>query len=226
MAAAVRTALVTGANRGIGLAVARCLRDRGLQVVVAARDAAAAAAVAAELDGRWVAMDVTDPASVTAAAAAAGPVDVLVCNAGTLRDGGSDPLTVPMDDVAATVAVNLLGTWRVAQAFVPDMVARGWGRVAVVSSGTASFSGGLFAGTPGYTVSKTALNAVTVLLADATRGSGVLVNAVNPGRVRTRMMPGATTSPQQAAGAVADIALLPDDGPSGVFLRDGRIVGW
>lgn len=226
MVQAVRTALVTGANRGIGSAVARCLHERGLDVVVAARDAGAAAAAAADLGGRWVAMDVTDPAAVAAAAAAAGEVDVLVCNAGTLLDAGAGPLTVSLTEVAATVEVNLIGTWRVAQAFLPGMVARGWGRVVMVSSGTASFSGGLFGNTPGYTVSKTALNALTVLLAGATRDTGVLVNAVNPGRVRTRMMPGAAVAPEAAARDVADVALLPDDGPSGVFLRAGRIIGW
>jgi NAD(P)-dependent dehydrogenase (short-subunit alcohol dehydrogenase family) len=78
---------------------------------------------------------------------------------------------------------------------------------------------------PAYSASKVALNAITVLLAQATRGTGVLVNAVSPGRVRTRMLPDAERTPQEAALGVAQVALLPD-APTGVFFRDGHIIPW
>ncbi|MEV0998879.1 SDR family NAD(P)-dependent oxidoreductase [Nonomuraea sp. NPDC050202] len=223
-----RTALITGANRGLGHATAAELHRRGLRVVVTARDAGEAAEAAARIgpDVRSHPLDVTDPAGVERAAALLGPVDVLVCNAGVLLDAGDDPLSVPLERVERTLAVNLLGGWRVAQAFVPGMVSRGWGRVVFVSSGTGSFSVGLWTGAPAYSVSKTAVNGLTTMLATCTKGTGVLVNAVNPGQTRTRMVPTAERTPQEAAADIADAATLPDDGPTGVFLRGDRQVGW
>jgi NAD(P)-dependent dehydrogenase (short-subunit alcohol dehydrogenase family) len=223
-----RRALVTGANRGLGRAVADRLHQQGWRVVVAARDPERAAEASAELGARAcpVGLDVTDPDSVARAHHQVGAVDAVVCNAGVLLDGGTDPLSVPLDLVARTLAVNLLGSWRVCQAFVPAMVARGWGRVVMVSSGTGAFSNGLFTGAPGYSVSKTALNGLTTMLAEQTRGTGVLVNAVNPGLVRTRMMPRATRPAGDAAADVVDAVLLPDDGVTGAFLRHGRPIDW
>jgi NAD(P)-dependent dehydrogenase (short-subunit alcohol dehydrogenase family) len=215
---APRTALVTGAGRGIGRAVAAELRRRGLDVLVTSRDAADARAVAEEIGARWAGLDVTDAAAVARCAAAAF-VDVLVCNAGGLFDAGTSPLTVGLDAVERTLAVNLLGTWRVLQGFVPAMVERGYGRVVVVSSGTTpEFGGALFASCPGYSLSKSGLNGLTTMVAAETAGTGVLVNAVNPGRVRTRMMPSGTRTPDEAARLIADAALLGPDGPSGTFI--------
>src|SRR5262245_34874322 len=144
-----RTVLVTGANRGLGRAVAAALRAAGWQVVVAARDGAEAESVALELGARAVSLDTTDPDSVKRAHEAIGPVDSLVNNAGVLLDAGSDPLSVSLELVEQTIAVNLLGSWRVTQEFLPDMVSRGWGRVVLVSSGTAAFHNRLFAGAAG-----------------------------------------------------------------------------
>jgi len=223
-----RTALITGANRGIGRAVAHELHRRGLRVIVTARGEQDAARAAEEfsLRVRGEALDVTDPEEVRRAAARIGPVDVLVSNAGVLLDLGTDPLTVPLEVVERTLAVNLLGAWRVAQAVVPGMVDRAWGRVVFVSSGIGTFSIGLATATPAYSVSKVALNGLTTMLARQTAGTGVLVNAVNPGQTRTRMMP---TAPRTAAEAALDIAYaatLPDDGPSGTMLRGTRSVPW
>lgn len=220
-----RTALITGANRGIGRAVAAELYRRNLQVVVTARSSEAALAAAAEIgpEARSYALDVTDPDVIHRAVKEIGPVDVLVSNAGVLLDGGTDPLSVPLDLVERTLWVNLLGSWRVIQAFVPPMVERGWGRVVLISSGTtAEFGGALFAGAPGYSISKSALNGLTAMLAAQTAGSGVLVNAVNPGRVRTRMMPAQQRLPEDAAPFIADVATLPADGPTGQFLTEKR----
>jgi NAD(P)-dependent dehydrogenase (short-subunit alcohol dehydrogenase family) len=221
-----RSVLVTGANRGIGHAVAQALCRLGWRVVVGARDGEAAASVAASLGADWVAIDTADPDSVKRAAAEIGPVDALVNNAGVLLDGGTDPLSVPLDLVERTLAVNVLGSWRVCQEFVPAMVERGWGRVVMVSSGTATFHNGLFAGAPGYSVSKTALNGLTTMLAAQTRGTGILVNAVNPGMTRTRMMPKAQREPADAANDIVAAVNLPDDGPTGAFLRGGEQIEW
>ena len=221
----VRTALVTGGNRGIGRAVAAELHARGLRVVISGRDAAAVAPAPDDIGPRAVAcrLDVTDAADVAAAGKQLGPVDVLVCNAGVLLDAGTDPLSTPLEAVEVTLRTNLLGAWRMLQTFVPPMLERGWGRVVLVSSGTtAEFGGALFARAPGYSLSKSAVNGLTTMVAAQTAGTGVLVNAVNPGRVRTRMMPAQQTPPDVAARFIADVATLPDDGPTGRFLTERR----
>ncbi|MFK4221472.1 SDR family NAD(P)-dependent oxidoreductase [Streptomyces sp. NPDC019890] len=223
-----RTALVTGANRGLGLAVSTLLHARGFRVVLGGRDEEAVTAAAQSLGegAAAVVLDVSDDASVKSAAERVGRVDVLVNNAGTFLDRGDVPSGVPLSLVEATLSVNVLGSWRVSQAFLPGMVEHGWGRVVMVSSGTGSFTNGLFPQAPAYSVSKAALNAVTVLLAKETADTGVLVNAVNPGLVRTRMRPEAERSAEDAAGDIAYAATLPDGAPSGVFFRSGAVVGW
>ncbi len=228
-----RTALVTGATGGLGTAVATRLAELGHRIVLSARDTDAAAAFAKELAERtgaetgWVGLDITDPASVDAARDAAGPVDILINNAGVLVDDGHDVATVPLELAERTLTVNTLGTWRVAQAFLPGMLERRWGRIVNISSGTASFTHGLYGGAPAYSLSKIAINALTVLLAKSTEGSGVLVNAVNPGRVRTRMQPHAQRLPAEAAEGIVWAATLPDGGASGTFFRaDRKVMGW
>jgi NAD(P)-dependent dehydrogenase (short-subunit alcohol dehydrogenase family) len=213
-----RTALVTGANRGLGQAVAAELSRRGLRVVPTARrqDEAGVSQV----------LDVTDADSVRSAAEQVGPVDVLICNAGVLLDPGNDPVSVPLDLVERTLSVNLLGSWRVAQMFLPGMISRGWGRVVFVSSDAGSYDQGLFTGAPGYSVSKAAVNGLTMMLASHAKGTGVLVNAVNPGPTRTRMMPMAERSPEESANDIVHAALLSDDGPSGVLFQNGEPAPW
>ena len=221
-----RRALVTGANRGIGLAVAQALAAEGLEVLVAGRDEGAIDEAADLVPGSTpVRLDVRDEASVQAAAERTGPIDVLVNNAAVL-DEGQDPLTEHEDRVTALVDTNLLGAWRTCRAFVPGMVVRDFGRVVNVSSGAGSFGGGLWPAAPAYSVSKAALNALTVVLADRVRGTNVKVNAADPGTVGTRMAPYATRTPEQAAEHLAALALLPDDGPSGGFFHEGRPQPW
>jgi len=235
MAAAsnARTALVTGSNRGIGLAVARALAAQGLAVVLTARrraDAeAAAAGIAPRAGARVLAeeLDLAREESVAAAAArlqrAGVTVDALVNNGGVLLEG--DALTTSSADFRAAIDVNLLGALWCCRAFVPGMVARGHGRVVNVSSGWGAFAEGL-EGPASYAVSKAALNALTVSLARTVRGD-VLVNACCPGWVRTRMGgPGAELSPEQAADGIVWLATLPAGGPSGGFFRARQPIGW
>ncbi|WP_326691141.1 MULTISPECIES: SDR family NAD(P)-dependent oxidoreductase [unclassified Streptomyces] len=223
-----RTALVTGGNRGIGHAVATLLHTRGHRVVITARDGAEARSVARELGegATAAALDVTDPDSVAKLAAEAGEVDILVNNAGVQLDWGVRPTRADLALVDRTLNVNLLGAWRMAGALVPGMVRRGWGRVVNISSGTGSFTLGIADACPAYSVSKVSLNALTVMLAQETEGTGVLVNAINPGLVRTRMRPDAPQTPREAAEHIVRAATLPDDGPSGVFLRRDAVIGW
>ncbi|WP_020673752.1 SDR family NAD(P)-dependent oxidoreductase [Amycolatopsis nigrescens] len=215
---AIRRVLVTGAAGGLGAAVASLLAQRGHPVVLGGRDKDALGALAERIGppATPVPLDVADEESVRSAPGLS-EIDILVNCAGVLTSGRTEPSTLDLELAEQELRTNALGAWRVAQAVLPGMVARGWGRIVNVSSGTASFRHGLFAGASGYTVSKVALNAITVLLAGETRDSGVLVNAVNPGRIKTKMMPMAERSPEQAAPAVCWAATLPDDGPTGRF---------
>ncbi len=225
-ATAARTALVTGANRGIGRAVAERLASEGLTVWLGGRDEAAVREAADAIDrARAVRLDVRSDASVREAAERTGPVDVLVNNAAIL-DEGEDPLTEDHERVVALVDTNLHGAWRTARAYVPAMLARDYGRVVNVSSGAGSFGFGLWAAAPAYSVSKAALNALTVVLADRARGTNVKVNAADPGTVGTRMAPYAGRRPEQAAEHIAALALLGDDGPSGGFFHEGEPEPW
>jgi NAD(P)-dependent dehydrogenase (short-subunit alcohol dehydrogenase family) len=216
-----RVALVTGANRGIGRAVARGLAARGFATVLTARDEAAAQEAAADMPGEVLPrrLDVTDAASVDAVAAGLDRLDVLVNNAGVLYDTWQRPSTADLDVVREALEVNLIGAWRVAQAAVPLMGAGG--RIVNVSSG-AGMLHGMDAGTPAYGVSKAALNALTLKLAAELRDRGILVNAVCPGWVATDMGGAGGRPVEEGAASVLWAVDLPDDGPTGGFFRDGQ----
>ena len=225
-------ALVTGANRGIGLEVVRQLAQRGFTTVLGSRDlekgrAAAEALVGVEVDPRR--LDVADPDSVRELASGLeddyGRLDVLVNNAGILYDTWESGLQADLDVVHEALETNLFGAWRTAQACLPLLRRSQHGRVVNVSSGAASISG-MGAGSPAYSVSKAALNALTRILAAELRRDRILVNAVCPGWVATDMGGAGGRPVEQGAGSVMWAVLLPDDGPTGGFLRDGRQLDW
>jgi NAD(P)-dependent dehydrogenase (short-subunit alcohol dehydrogenase family) len=224
-----RTALVTGANRGIGLEAVRQLAHAGLDVVLTARDPAAGQAAADELGVRFEQLDVSSDGSVRDCAARLDgdgvAVDVLVNNAGVLQSGAI--LDVDDDLLRNTLEVNLLGPLRTARAFLPRMVERGYGRVVNVSSGAGSVSEAS-AYTPVYSISKAALNMLTRQLAFAAEGHGdVKVNAMCPGWVRTDMGGGsAPRSPEEGVDTLVWLATLPADGPTNGFFRDRRPAAW
>jgi NAD(P)-dependent dehydrogenase (short-subunit alcohol dehydrogenase family) len=229
-----RVAVVSGANRGIGLAVARQLGERGMTVVLGARDSAGGRAVAAELAGRGIdarahQLDVTDQASVDrlrdwVATELHGRVDVLINNAGIYPGGRAAELDLAVAEEAWQV--NALGAWRLTLAILPFMRRRGYGRIVNVSSEAGSLQS-MSSYMPAYNVSKAALNAITRVLAGDLLGSGILVNAACPGWVRTDMGgPAAPRSPDEGAASVTWAALLPDGGPTGGFFRDGRALPW
>ena len=224
-----RTALVTGANRGIGFEAARQLARAGLDVVLTARDPDAGRAAAAELGLRCEQLDVSSDESVRAAAERLEhdgvAVDVLVNNAGVLLSGGI--LDVDDELVRDTLEVNLLGPLRTARAFMPGMIERGYGRVVNVSSGSGSLTeAGAY--TPVYGISKAALNMLTRQLAFAAEGHGdVKVNAMCPGWVRTDMGGGAAPrSVEEGVDTIVWLATLPPDGPSNGFFRDRHPAAW
>jgi NAD(P)-dependent dehydrogenase (short-subunit alcohol dehydrogenase family) len=224
-----RTALVTGANRGIGREAARLLAAAGLDVVLTARDGEAGRAAAADLGLRFEQLDVAGAESVRACAQRLErdgvAVDVLVNNAGVLRSGGI--LDVEDGVLRDTLEVNLLGPLRTARAFMPGMIERGYGRVVNVSSGSGSLTEAS-PYSPVYSISKTALNMLTRQLAFAAEGRGdVKVNSVCPGWVRTDMGGGAAPrSPAEGADTIVWLATLPADGPSNGFFRDRRPAAW
>jgi NAD(P)-dependent dehydrogenase (short-subunit alcohol dehydrogenase family) len=227
-----RVALVTGANRGIGLEVSRQLLRQGYRVVMAGRDRERIEAAARGLGRGAVAMvmDVSDSASIAATHRAVMTeltrLDVIVNNAAVLLHENSRVLAIPRDAFHATFETNVFGAVEICRAFVPDMIARHYGRVVNVSSGAGQLSR-MSTYAPAYSMSKAALNAFTRILAETCRGHGVLVNAVDPGWVRTEM--GGRSAPrsvQQGADSIVWLATLDDDGPTGGFFRDRRPIDW
>jgi NAD(P)-dependent dehydrogenase (short-subunit alcohol dehydrogenase family) len=226
-------ALVTGAARGIGKEVARQLAERGYRVVLTARDEAKAAAAAEEIAGEVtpLALDVADPASVQAMAAAVGRdpgrLDVLVNNAGVVLDGGTAGAEPDFDAIQATLDTNFFGAYRVTAALLPLLRRSEHPRIVNVSSGMGGVAemGGWV---PGYRVSKAALNAMTRILSTELAGDRFLVNSACPGFVASDMGSqwGAKKSVPDGAAGVVWLATLPDGGPTGGFFRDGEPVAF
>jgi NAD(P)-dependent dehydrogenase (short-subunit alcohol dehydrogenase family) len=219
----VPTALVTGANRGLGLEVTRRLAERGFSVLAGARDPGRVPAL--DGDVRPVRLDVADQATVDALRREVGALDVLVNNAAIHYDAWESVLTTDLDVVREALDTNTLGAWRVAMAFAPLLRASPHGRLVNVSSGAGALTG-MRDGAPAYSISKAGLNALTLMLADALRADAVLVNAVCPGWVATDMGGPGGRSVQDGAAGIVWAATLPDDGPTGGFFRDGRPIDW
>lgn len=236
MSARRRVALVTGANRGLGLETSRQLLTKGLTVVMTGRDPdaleRARIGLGDDAHERSVAvpLDVTDAGSIDAAVRLigerVGPVDVLINNAAVLLHEDEDVFSIPPAGYRGTFETNVFAVIELCRAFVPGMVRRRYGRVVNVSSGAGQLAG-MSTYAPAYSMSKAALNALTRQLAGACRDAGVLVNAVDPGWVRTDMGgPSAPRSPEEGADTIVWLATLPDGGPSGGFFRDRRAIAW
>ena len=233
-------AVVTGANRGLGFEVARALARQGYETVIASRDALAGKAAADRLqsDGLPVScqpVDVTRPEAMARLAGHLdrrfGRLDALVNNAGIFPEhdagaGAPGLLELPMDELQRHLDSNALGALRACQALVPLMRRLGRGRIVNLTSGYALLAR-IQAGFPAYRLSKALLNAITCQLAAELGPEGILVNAVDPGWVRTAM--GGPRAPREPAEAAADVVAalqLPADGPQGCLLRRGEVQPW
>jgi NAD(P)-dependent dehydrogenase (short-subunit alcohol dehydrogenase family) len=229
-------ALVTGANRGIGHETARQLAANGYSVILGARDEAKAKAAAQELSNeggvvRPLALDVSDPASIERAAAdlAADPgrLDVLVNNAGIGSDFGVAGADPDFDAIQRALDTNFFGAYRLTIALLPLLRKSDSPRIVSVSSGMGGVAemGGW---SPGYRVSKAALNSMTRILSTELKDEGFLVNSACPGFVASDMGAqfGAKKSVEDGASGIVWLATLPDDGPTGGFFRDGKPIAF
>ncbi|MCO8270342.1 SDR family oxidoreductase [Actinoplanes sp. TRM 88003] len=236
-----KTALITGANKGLGYEIAAGLGAQGYRVLIGARDRARGEAAAktlrdAGVDARAVQLDVTDDRSVAEAAEQIDRLDVLVNNAGisgpTGPDWGQDPTTLDLDVVRAVVDTNVYGAIRVTNALLPHLRRSPSPRIVNVSSSVASLTwqsdpavevGPIMAA---YSPTKTYLNAVTVHYARQLAATDILVNAACPGLVATDFT-GFTGRPvAEAAATPIRLATLPDGGPTGTFVNDDGVIPW
>ncbi|SES47984.1 SDR family oxidoreductase [Actinokineospora terrae] len=222
------TALVTGANKGIGLEIVRQLVDRGLTVYLGARDVERGEKAAADTGARFLQLDVTDPASIERAAACLDRLDILINNAGITGGRMNGPGHADLAGVRDVFDTNVFGVIAVTDAMLPLLRASAHGRIVNMSSGVGSLAGMATSQTPdslAYVPSKTALNAVTVLYAKVE--PGLRVNAACPGYCATDLNnhAGHRTATQGAAIAV-HLGTLDDDGPTGGFFDDNGAIAW
>jgi NAD(P)-dependent dehydrogenase (short-subunit alcohol dehydrogenase family) len=237
-----RVAVVTGANKGIGLEIARQLAREGITVYLGARDGARGREAAEKLrgeglDARPLRLDVTDEPSVAAAAALLerdpGRLDILVNNAGIAIDDGP-PSRVSMDALRRTYETNVFGLVRVTQALLPLLRRSDAGRIVNLSSSLGSLTLNSDPSWPfasvkflAYNSSKSAVNAITVQLAWELRDTKIKVNAADPGYVATDMnRHQGERSVEQGAATPVRLATLPADGPTGGYFDDDGPIPW
>jgi NAD(P)-dependent dehydrogenase (short-subunit alcohol dehydrogenase family) len=232
---AARICVVTGANRGIGREVAHRLAAAGDTVYLTARKPEAARTAVEELSAqvpgqlRAHQLDVTDAQSIARLARTLqsdhGRLDVLVNNAAILYDTWQSARSADLAVVREALETNLFGAWQTTMAMLPVLRASGHARVVNVSSEGGSLAG-MGGGTPAYSVSKAALNALTRMLAAELRPDRILVNSVCPGWIATDMGGPGGRPVSEGAASVLWAVDLPDDGPTGGFYRHGRPLPW
>ena len=235
-----RVAVVTGSSRGIGREICRQLARLGNQVVLTSRDIAKGETACRELNAgldaavpriSYCRLDVTNRDDIEALAADVaaqfGRLDILVNNAGIMSDPkGSRALSSELQTYRDTFETNVLAPLALIQALLPLMKKRNYGRIVNVSSGLGQLSE-MASGTPAYRMSKTALNALTRIVAAETRGTNILVNSMSPGWVKSDMGgPYAPRTLEQGADTAVWLATLPDGGPSGGFFYDRAPIAW
>ncbi|MCX5496474.1 SDR family oxidoreductase [Kaistia dalseonensis] len=237
-----RIALVTGANKGIGLEIARQLAEAGVTMIIGARDpdrgmAAVADLAAQGLEAEFVRLDLTDEAGIAAAAAEIatrhGRLDILVNNAGIVDEGDGPPSVATTRAVRRILETNFIGTLAVTQAMLPLLRRSAAGRIVNLSSSLGSLAGNGDPSSPyyaarliGYNASKAALNMLTVQLSEELRDTRIAVNSVSPGFVKTDMTGLGFLTPEQGARLPVAFALQGEDAVSGRFVEASGETPW
>src|ERR687896_134970 len=226
-----RVALVTGANRGLGFETCRQLAQLGLTVILSARDYAKGEAAAKQLIERGLnvisyELDMSNQSHMSRIAYQIEQrfrrLDILVNNAAILYDTWQSAVNADLEVVNQALITNLFGPWKLSQVCIPLMKRNKYGRIVNVSSGAGSLHYMDGGGTPAYSVSKAALNALTRILAAELRGTGILINAIDPGWVATDLGGSGGRPVENGAKGIVWAATLPDNGPSRGFFFDGK----
>jgi NAD(P)-dependent dehydrogenase (short-subunit alcohol dehydrogenase family) len=229
-----KIALVTGANRGLGFETCRQLALLGHTVILSARDftkgeIAAKQLIERGLDVIFHELDMLNQSHMTRITRQIeqqfGQLDVLVNNAAILYDTWQSAVNADLKVVNQALTTNLLGPWKLSQACIPLMKKNNYGRIVNVSSGAGSLHY-MGSGSPAYSVSKAALNALSRIMAADLHGTGILVNSVDPGWVATDMGGRGGRPIEDGAKGIVWAATLPDNGPSGGFFFDGAPAPW
>ncbi len=220
-------ALVSGANRGLGAAIADGLEARGAKVYAGTRQSKAPKATRGQVPIR---LDVTDEATMTAAVEeiedSEGRLDILVNNAG-VADPGGDLLQHPGAEIRRVLDTNLLGAMLLAKIALPLLLRRRGGRVVNLTSAMGSFTEGMEGGWPAYRVSKAALNGFTAYLHGEFGHRGLIANAASPGWVRTEMGgPGAYLTPEEGADTPVWLSTFAPGSPGGLFWSNRKVIPW
>ncbi|WP_260704409.1 SDR family oxidoreductase [Edaphobacter flagellatus] len=245
MSTAKKVALISGANKGIGLETARQLGRQGITVILGARDLAKGEAAAEQLkkegiDASAIRFDVVNEADIKAAVDKIekdyGKLDILINNAGVMLEpiGGNNTTTVSEDILRKTFETNFFSAIAVTNAFLPLLKKSEAGRIVNVSSILGSLTLHAAEGSPiyeakalAYDSSKTALNAYTIHLAHALKGTKIKVNSAHPGWVKTDM--GTDAAPMDVvdgAKTEVELATLGPDGPTGGYFHLGEALSW
>ena len=229
----MKTALITGANRGIGIETARQLAAREFHVVIGARSDQQGQTAVRELErvgkASLLLVDVSDSKSVASAASqfrSIGRLDVLINNAGIYPDEGVSVLTISREQMMSTFQTNTFGALEMTQAFLPYLKQSSVARVINVSSGYGQLDG-LSANVPSYCLSKFALNGLTIMLSEAFKEHRISVNSMCPGWVTTGM--GGATAPrslEEGADTALWLATEADQKLTGKFFRDRKEICW
>ena len=230
-----KIAVVTGGNKGIGFGICRALAKQGIRTILTARDVSKGEVAKKQLKQEGLEiifhpLDVTDENSIDSLAGFLarefGKLDILINNAAIRKDAGMMGLDVPVEVVREMMETNLYGPLMICQALAPLLKKSSAGRIVNVSSGMGSLAS-MGGGSPAYRITKTALNAMTKVLASEFRGTGVLVNCCHPGWVRTDMGGrGASKSIDEGADTPVWLALLSKDGPTGGYFQDKKPMPW
>lgn len=245
MSKAKKVALISGANKGIGFETARQLGQKGITVILGARDLPKGEAAAAQLkkegiDARAVKLDVVNPADIKAVADTIardyGHLDILVNNAGIMLEaiGGNNTSTVSDEILRKTFDTNFFATVAVTRAFLPLLKKSDAGRIVNVSSILGSLALHATEGSPiyeakalAYDASKAALNSFTIHLAHELKETKIKVNSAHPGWVKTDM--GTDAAPMEivdGAKTEVELAMLGPDGPTGGYFHMGQSITW